>query len=222
MRYKGGIYKRFIKRPMDLILSLMAIIVSSPVLVIVAVLVRVKLGSPVLFKQKRPGLNEKIFIMYKFRSMTDEMDGNGELLPDSIRLTRFGRMLRATSLDELPELFNILKGDMSLVGPRPLLIRYLPYYTDSEKRRHAVRPGITGWAQVCGRNGLRWEDRFKLDLEYVSNVSFQFDCKIVFRTLGRVLMRTSVTACADDLYFGDLDFERRYGGGVSGNKTAGF
>src|SRR5690606_36278862 len=169
---KVSIYRRLIKRPMDLILSLIAIIVLSPILLVVAILVRTKLGSPVLFKQKRPGLNEKIFMMYKFRTMTDERDQNGNLLPDSIRLTKFGRLLRSTSLDELPELFNILKGDMSIIGPRPLLVQYLPLYNNHQKRRHDVRPGLSGLAQVSGRNAISWEDKFNLDVEYVENVSF--------------------------------------------------
>ena len=192
-----GIYRRSLKRPMDFILSLMAIIVLSPVLIIVGVLVRVKLGSPVLFKQKRPGLNEKIFTMYKFRTMTDEKDENGEngeLLPDSVRLTRFGRMLRSTSLDELPELFNILKGDMSIVGPRPLLIQYLELYNEHQKRRHEVRPGLSGHAQVNGRNAISWEDKFNLDVEYVDNVSFIGDWKIIFLTLKKVFVREGISS----------------------------
>ena len=187
-------YKRYLKRPMDFILSLMAIIVLSPVLIIVGVLVRVKLGSPVLFKQKRPGLNEKIFTMYKFRTMTDEKDENGELLPDSVRLTKFGRMLRATSLDELPELFNILKGDMSIVGPRPLLIQYLELYNDHQKRRHEVRPGLSGHAQVNGRNAISWEDKFNLDVEYVDNMSFIGDWKIIFLTIKKVLVKEGISS----------------------------
>ena len=167
-----GIYRRYIKRPMDIFLSLCAIIILSPVLLTVAILVRIKLGSPVIFKQERPGLNEKIFTLYKFRTMTDKRDESGELLPDSERLTKFGKMLRSTSLDELPELFNILKGDMSLVGPRPLLIEYLPLYSNHQKRRHEVRPGLSGHAQVNGRNAICWEDKFELDVEYVDNVSF--------------------------------------------------
>ncbi len=180
-------YKQYFKRPMDFVLSLMAIIVLSPILIIVGVLVRVKLGSPVLFKQKRPGLNEKIFTMYKFRTMTDEKDENGELLPDSVRLTKFGMMLRSTSLDELPELFNILKGDMSIVGPRPLAAIYLPYYNESERHRHDVRPGLTGLAQVNGRNALNWPDRFTLDIRYVYSVSLLLDTKIILKTVGKVL-----------------------------------
>ncbi|WP_318183301.1 sugar transferase [Metabacillus idriensis] len=191
---KGGIYNRFIKRPMDLILSLFAIIVLSPVLLIVAILVRVKLGSPVLFKQKRPGLNEKIFMMYKFRTMTDEMDENGELLPDSVRLTKFGRFLRSTSLDELPELFNILKGDMSIIGPRPLLVQYLSLYNKHQKRRHEVRPGLSGLAQVSGRNAISWEDKFKLDVNYVDNVSFMNDWKIILSTIKKVFVREGINS----------------------------
>ncbi len=191
---KGGVYRRYIKRPMDFILSLIAIIVLAPVLLIIAIMVRVKLGSPVLFKQKRPGLNEKIFTLYKFRSMTDERDENGELLPDDIRLTRFGKLLRSTSLDELPELFNIIKGDMSIVGPRPLLIQYLPLYDDYQKRRHEVRPGLSGHAQVNGRNAITWEDKFELDVEYVDNVSFIGDWKIIFLTLKKAFMREDINS----------------------------
>lgn len=192
VKSNNGIYRRFLKRPMDFILSLMAIIVLSPVLIIVAILVRLKLGSPVLFKQKRPGLNEKIFTMYKFMTMTDEKNENGELLPDSVRLTKFGRMLRSTSLDELPELFNILKGDMSIVGPRPLLIQYLDLYNEHQKRRHEVRPGLSGHAQVNGRNAISWEDKFNLDVEYVDNVSFIGDWKIIFKTIKKVFMKDGI------------------------------
>jgi len=191
---KGGIYKRFIKRPMDFILSLIAILVLSPVLLLVAILVRVKLGSPILFKQKRPGLNEKVFMMYKFRTMTDERDENGNLLPDSIRLTKFGKLLRSTSLDELPELFNILKGDMSIIGPRPLLVQYLTLYNNHQKRRHEVRPGLSGLAQVSGRNAIRWEDRFNLDVEYVDNVSFIEDWKIILLTIQKVFVREGINS----------------------------
>jgi undecaprenyl phosphate N,N'-diacetylbacillosamine 1-phosphate transferase len=190
----GGVYRKYIKRPMDFILSLCAIVVLAPVLLIIAIMVRVKLGSPVLFKQKRPGLNEKIFTLYKFRTMTDERDENGELLPDDIRLTRFGKFLRSTSLDELPELFNIIKGDMSIVGPRPLLIQYLPLYDDHQKRRHEVRPGLSGHAQVNGRNAISWEDKFELDVEYVDNVSFIGDWKIIFLTLKKAFMREDINS----------------------------
>lgn len=191
---KGGIYRRFTKRPMDFILSLMAIIILSPVLIIVGVLVKVKLGSPVLFKQKRPGLNEKIFTMCKFRTMTDEKDENGELLPDSVRLTKFGRMLRSTSLDELPELLNILKGDMSIVGPRPLLIQYLELYSEHQKRRHEVRPGLSGHAQINGRNAISWEDKLNLDVEYVDNVYFVGDWKIIFLTIKKVFIKEGISS----------------------------
>ena len=191
---KGGIYKRFIKRPMDFILSLLAIIILSPLMLIVAVLVKVKLGSPVLFKQERPGLNEKIFTMYKFRTMTDERDENGKLLPDSMRLTKFGKRLRSTSLDELPELFNILKGDMGFVGPRPLLVQYLSLYNDHQRRRHEVRPGLTGNAQVNGRNAISWEKKFDLDVAYVNNVTFIGDLKIIFLTIKKVLLKEGISS----------------------------
>ncbi|MEY8733661.1 sugar transferase [Peribacillus frigoritolerans] len=191
---KRGIYRRFIKRAMDFILSLIAIVILSPILLVVALLVRVKLGSPVLFKQKRPGLNEDVFLMYKFRTMTDEKDEHGELLPDNVRLTRFGRLLRSTSLDELPELFNILRGDMSIVGPRPLLVQYLPIYNDYQKRRHEVRPGLSGLAQVNGRNAISWENKFDLDVEYVDNVSFIGDWKIIFLTIKKVFVREGINS----------------------------
>jgi len=208
----GGVYRKYIKRPMDFILSLCAIIVLAPVLLMIAILVRIKLGSPVLFKQKRPGLNEKIFTLYKFRTMTDERDENGELLPDEIRLTRFGKLLRSTSLDELPELFNIIKGDMSVVGPRPLLIEYLPLYNNHQKRRHEVRPGLSGHAQVNGRNAISWEDKFKLDVEYVDNVSFIGDWKIIFLTLKKAFMREDInseTAATMELFKGTNNAEER-------------
>ncbi|PAE38162.1 sugar transferase [Bacillus sp. 7884-1] len=191
---KGGIYRNLLKRSMDLILSLVAIIALSPVFLIVAIFVRVKLGSPVLFKQERPGLNEKIFMMYKFRTMTDEKDEKGNLLPDSIRLTSFGKFLRSTSLDELPELINILKGDMSIIGPRPLLVQYLPLYNEHQKRRHEVRPGLSGLAQVSGRNAISWEDKFNLDVEYVENVSFLGDWKIIFQTIKKVFVREGINS----------------------------
>ena len=168
------IYERYIKRPMDIILSLIAIVGLAPVLLLVAVLVRKKLGKPVIFTQERPGLNEKIFKLYKFRSMTDERNENGELLPDEVRLTRFGKFLRSTSLDELPELFNILKGDMSVVGPRPLLVKYLPLYNDFQKHRHDVRPGLSGLAQINGRNAITWEKKFEYDVEYTKNITSNF------------------------------------------------
>ena len=185
-------YRYFFKRLLDFVLSLLSIIVLSPVLLITALLVRSKLGSPVIFKQERPGKNEKIFTLYKFRTMTDEKDEEGNLLPDEIRLTRFGKLLRSTSLDELPELFNILKGDMSIVGPRPLLVSYLPYYTEKEKHRHDVRPGLTGLAQVKGRNYIAWDERFKIDVEYVENLSFVLDIKIIFETVLIVLKKSDI------------------------------
>lgn len=180
-------YKNGIKRGLDLLLSFCTIVVLSPVLLVLAVLVRVKLGSPVLFRQERPGKNEKIFTLCKFRTMTDERGADGELLPDAVRLTKFGKFLRATSLDELPELFNILKGDMSLIGPRPLLVSYLPYYTEREKKRHSVRPGLTGLAQVSGRNFLDWDKRLQKDVEYVENLSFKMDVKVLLLTIKTVL-----------------------------------
>ncbi len=201
-------YRKFIKRMFDLLLSLTGIIVLLPVLLVLWILVRVKLGSPALFTQERPGKNEKVFKLYKFRSMTDERDKNGELLPDEIRLTRFGRLLRATSLDELPELFNILKGDMSLIGPRPLLVRYLPYYTKEERHRHDVRPGLTGLAQVNGRNALGWEDRFAYDLEYVNHLTFGMDIKIIAMTVGKVLKRSGTLSGADQTV-ADFDVYRK-------------
>jgi len=188
-----GIYRRFLKRPMDFILSLMAIIFLSPVLIFVGVLVRFKLGSPVLFKQKRPGLNEKIFTMYKFRTMTDEKDENGELLPDSVRLTKFGRMLRSTSLDELPELFNILKGDMSIVGPRPQLVRDMVFMSEEQRQRHSVHPGLTGWAQVNGRNNVAWEEKLSLDIDYIEDISFIKDWKIIFMTVAKVFNKDDIS-----------------------------
>jgi lipopolysaccharide/colanic/teichoic acid biosynthesis glycosyltransferase len=179
---------------MDIILSLCALIVLSPVLLILALLVRIKLGSPVIFKQKRPGLHEKIFTLYKFRTMTDKRDENGELLPDKIRLTRFGKLLRSTSLDELPELLNILKGDMSIVGPRPLLVQYLPLYNKHQKRRHDVRPGLTGLAQVNGRNAISWEEKFDLDVQYVDKIKFVSDWKIILLTVKKVFVREGINA----------------------------
>ncbi|MCX4321339.1 MAG: sugar transferase [Lachnospiraceae bacterium] len=201
-------YGKCFKRCLDFLLSLCGIVVLSPVLLVLAALVRVKLGSPVLFHQERPGRHEKIFKLYKFRSMTDEKDAEGNLLPDEVRLTRFGKLLRSTSLDELPELFNILKGDMSLIGPRPLLVRYLPYYTEEERHRHDVRPGLTGLAQVNGRNALGWEDRFRYDLDYVNHISFGLDLKIIGMTVGKVLKRSGTLSGADQTV-ADFDVYRR-------------
>ena len=204
----NGIYKRYIKRLIDIILSLVAIIFLSLLFLTVAFLVRVKLGSPVLFKQKRPGMNEKIFLMYKFRTMTDERDEDGELLPDDVRLTKFGKFLRSTSLDELPELFNILKGDMSLVGPRPLLVQYLPLYNEYQKRRHEVRPGLSGLAQVNGRNAISWREKFNLDVKYVENVNFMLDVKVIFLTIKKVFIREGInseTAATVEAFEGNRD-----------------
>lgn len=187
-------YKLFFKRFFDFILSLIAIIMLSPVCLIVIVLVRIKLGSPVFFTQKRPGKDEKIFKMYKFRTMTNEVDENGNLLPDDKRLTKFGKLLRSTSLDELPELFNILKGDMSIVGPRPLLVRYLPLYNEYQKHRHDARPGFTGWAQCNGRNSISWEEKFDLDVYYVNHITFLLDVKIIFKTVKTVLCREGISS----------------------------
>ena len=187
-------YKRFVKRCLDFLLSLAALIILSPVLLLVAVLVRCKLGSPILFKQERPGLHEKIFCMYKFRTMTDAKDADGNLLPDEVRLTKFGKLLRSTSLDELPELFNILKGDMAIVGPRPLLVQYLPRYNERQRRRHDVRPGFTGLAQVNGRNSISWPEKFEWDVRYVENVSFLMDLRIIAKTVKVVLRRDGISS----------------------------
>ena len=192
MEHKASIYEKYIKRLLDILLSGCALLLLSPVLLVTAILVRVKLGSPVIFKQPRPGKDEKIFNLYKFRSMTDARDENGELLPDEVRLTKFGKLLRSTSLDELPELWNILKGDMSIVGPRPLLVEYLPYYTEEEMHRHDVRPGLTGLAQVNGRNNLTWEQKFAYDLEYINHLSFVTDVKIIFQTVEKVLKKSDI------------------------------
>lgn len=192
--HKKGFYESFIKRPQDFLCALVGLICLSPVLVTTAILVRIKLGSPVLFTQDRPGIDGKIFKLYKFRSMTDERDGKGALLPDKLRLTSFGRALRASSLDELPELLNMLKGDMSVVGPRPLLVRYLPRYNEHQARRHEVRPGFTGLAQVNGRNSISWEDKFDYDVEYVDNVSFIGDWKIIFKTIMIVLNKDGISS----------------------------
>lgn len=185
---------KYLKRFFDIILSLFAIIILSPVLLVTAILVKVKLGSPVLFKQERPGKDEKIFTLYKFRTMTDERDENGELLPGSLRKNKFGDFLRSASIDELPELFNILKGDMSVIGPRPLLVKYLPRYNAHQHRRHEVRPGLSGWAQVSGRNAISWEEKFDLDVEYVDNFSLKMDVKILLKTVINVLKHEGINA----------------------------
>ena len=188
------LYRKYFKRPLDFILALFGLIILSPVMLVIAILVRINLGSPVIFKQQRPGLNEKIFTMYKFRTMTDERDEYGNLLSDEKRLTPFGRFLRSSSLDELPELWNILKGDMSFVGPRPLLIRYLPYYNEAERMRHTVRPGLTGLSQVNGRNLLEWDKRLELDVQYAQNISFFQDVLIILRTITNVLQRKDIVS----------------------------
>lgn len=193
MEHKKGIYEKYIKRILDFTLSLIALICLSPILLIVAILVRVKLGSPIIFKQQRPGKDEKIFTLYKFRTMTDEKDENGNLLPDSERLTKFGKILRSTSLDELPELVNILKGDMAIVGPRPLLVEYLELYNEEQKHRHDVKPGLTGLAQTSGRNSLSWEEKFEKDIEYVHNISFIGDIKIIIKTGIKVFKREGIS-----------------------------
>ena len=189
-----GPYERYFKRPLDCVLASAATVVLSPVMLATAVLVRAKLGAPVLFYQERPGKDEMVFRLYKFRSMTDERDENGELLPDEIRLTSFGKKLRATSLDELPELLNIIKGDMSIVGPRPLLVRYLPRYNEHQARRHEVRPGFTGLAQVHGRNAISWEEKFDWDVRYVDHITFLGDCKIIFDTIKTVLSHQGISS----------------------------
>lgn len=194
MERKKGIYERYIKRLLDFLLALLALIILSPVILIVWCLVKIKLGSPAIFKQERPGLNGKVFRLYKFRTMTEERDENGELLPDEVRLTKFGKVLRSTSLDELPELWNIIKGDMSIVGPRPLLVRYLPLYNERQARRHEVRPGFTGLAQVNGRNSISWEEKFEWDVKYVENISFIGDVKIVLNTIKVVFNRDGISS----------------------------
>lgn len=189
--------KNAVKRSFDFFLSLTLIIISSPILLIVLLLVKNQLGSPALFRQDRPGLHGKIFTMYKFRSMTDKTDDNGKILPDEARLTEFGKILRKTSMDELPELFNILLGDMSFVGPRPLLVQYLNRYSSEQARRHEVKPGLTGWAQVNGRNTISWEEKFKLDVWYVDNWNLLLDIKILFMTLEKVIKREGISASGE-------------------------
>ena len=201
-------YAKYFKRILDFLLSFIAIIILSPLLLIIAILVRIKLGSPVLFKQERPGKDEKIFTLYKFRTMTDKKDENGMLLPDEERLTKFGKVLRSTSLDELPELFNILKGDMAIVGPRPLLVKYLPYYTEEERHRHDIRPGLTGLAQIHGRNTTKWKDRFKYDVHYVNSITFLGDIKIVIETVMKVIKKQDILVGNEQILL-DLDEERK-------------
>lgn len=192
--HKKGIYEKFIKRPLDFFCALFAIVVLGPVMLVTAIFIYIKLGSPVLFTQNRPGKDGKIFKLYKFRTMTDAKDEQGNLLPDEVRLTKFGKMLRSTSLDELPELVNMLKGDMSVVGPRPLLVQYLDRYTPFQARRHEVRPGFTGLAQVHGRNAISWKEKFDFDVEYVDNITFFGDWKIIFQTLKTVLKREGISS----------------------------
>lgn len=194
MQHKAGFYEKYIKRLLDIVLSGAALVILSPVLLITAVLVRIKLGSPVIFTQERPGKDEKVFKLHKFRSMTDARDANGNLLPDKERLTRFGAKLRLLSIDELPELWDIFRGKMSIVGPRPLLVKYLPLYNAEQRHRHDVRPGLTGWAQVHGRNLTSWEERFEYDVEYVKNISFALDVKIILMTVRCVFAREGINA----------------------------
>ena len=201
-------YKQYMKRCLDILLSVLALVLLSPVMLLTAILVRAKLGTPILFVQERPGKYEQIFKLLKFRTMTEKRDGNGELLPDEERLTKFGRFLRTTSLDELPELFNIVKGDMSIVGPRPLLVRYLPFYKKEERIRHSVRPGLTGLAQINGRNNLSWDDRLALDIRYVKTISFANDLKIIYMTIRKVLNRSDI-ASGNQMIMHDLDMERK-------------
>lgn len=203
--HKKGVYEKYIKRPQDMLCALLALIVLSPILLITAFLVRVKLGSPVIFKQERPGLNEKIFTLYKFRTMTDERDSEGNFLSDEVRLTKFGKLLRSTSLDELPELLNILFGDIAVIGPRPLLVEYLPRYNAEQRRRHEVRPGLSGLAQVNGRNAISWEDKFKYDVQYVEHVTFLGDWKIILQTVLNVIKRDGInseTAATMEVFMG--------------------
>ena len=194
MEHQAGLYEAYVKRLLDLVLSAVALLLLSPVILVVAILVRCNLGAPVIFCQERPGKDEEIFKLYKFRSMTDACDAYGELLPDELRLTRFGRFLRSTSLDELPELWNIFKGDMSIVGPRPWLVKYLPLYNEEQRHRHDVTPGLTGWAQVHGRNLCSWEEKFDYDIWYVDHVSFILDLQIIFLTVKSVLKREGISS----------------------------
>ncbi|MGT2755619.1 sugar transferase [Streptococcus ovuberis] len=198
-----GLYEKYFKRLLDILLSASALIILSPVMFLVAILVRVKLGSPVIFKQQRPGKDEKIFSMYKFRTMTDERDEEGDLLPDSVRLTPFGKLLRSTSLDELPELINILKGDMSIVGPRPLLVRDMVFMSEQQRKRHLVRSGLTGLAQINGRNNISWEEKLRLDVTYVESTTVIEDMKIILKTIGKVLKRSDTIREGTD---SDMDF----------------
>lgn len=194
-----SVYQKWGKRALDICFSALALVVLSPVLLIVALLVKIKLGSPIIFKQNRPGKDEVIFPMYKFRTMTDAKDANGNDLPDNVRLTKFGQLLRATSLDELPELWNILKGDMSFVGPRPLLVEYLPLYNEEQRKRHSVRPGLTGLAQVKGRNAISWQKKFELDIKYINSVRFLCDVSIIFQTVIKVIRSENINTLTQDI-----------------------
>lgn len=211
---KNRLYRTFIKRLLDIVCSLLAIVVFSWLYAIIAIMVRIKLGTPVIFKQSRPGMidkktgKEKIFCLYKFRTMTNEVGDDGKPLPDDIRLTKFGRFLRSTSLDELPEAINILKGDMSIIGPRPLLVEYLPYYTQEERKRHNVRPGLSGLAQVNGRNATSWEDKFKYDLQYVEKYSFALDVRIILNTVVKTIRRSDILV-GSEISAGRLDVARK-------------
>lgn len=196
---KTSFYAKIIKRPFDFLLAMFAVIVLSPLIFLLAIIVRTKLGSPILYKQQRPGLDEKIFTLYKFRTMTNDKDSLGNLLPSDERLTKLGKILRSLSLDELPELFNILKGDMSIVGPRPLLIKYLPLYNSRQRLRHKVRPGLTGLAQISGRNLLSWEEKFELDVRYVETLSFFLDIKIIVKTFFKVFAREGINSHDDSI-----------------------
>ena len=202
-----GPYERYFKRPLDIFCSLSAVIIFSWLYIAIAILVRIKLGSPIIFSQERPGKDEKIFKLYKFRTMTDARDKNGALLPDKDRLTKFGKLLRSTSLDELPEAFNIIKGDMSIVGPRPLLVRYLPRYSKEQHRRHEVRPGLSGYAQVNGRNAISWDDKFKMDVEYVDHITFLGDLRIIIDSVRVAFLKrdgiTSETSCTMEEFMGN-------------------
>ena len=208
MDKKQTFYQKYGKRFLDIIISLFAIIILSPLLLVLYMMVRAKLGSPAIFTQERPGKDEKIFKMYKFRSMTDDRDENGNLLPDDQRLTSFGRKLRASSLDELPELFNILKGDMSIVGPRPLLVEYLPFYKEEERMRHLLRPGLTGWAQINGRNATTWEEKFNKDIFYINNANFIFDFKVCILTINKVFNKSDILV-GKEIFAGRLDDYRK-------------
>ena len=220
-----GPYERYFKRPQDFLCALLATIVLSPVLLITAILVKVKLGSPVLFTQERPGKDGKIFKLYKFRTMTDQTDENGNPLPDEIRLTSFGKKLRAASLDELPELLNIIKGDMAVVGPRPLLVKYLPWYTEEQRKRHDVRPGLTGYAQAHGRNTVDWDDKFAMDVEYANNITFKGDCRIILDTVKAVLKHEGISsgtsATMEDFVDYCIEKGRKPAESVSTDPTAG-